>query len=209
MEHSCYVSGLRTESRQFDLRHFSAHHCYPLRIKLSLHVSHTKYQSTLFSTSKYLVFYQIEKHCWMQTPFFFLSRFLIIMCVCVWFLPYIDMNQPHVDMCSPSWSPLPPPSPSRPSRSSQCTNPERPVSCIEPGLVICSTSDNIHVSMLFSQIILWNHPCFSHRAQKSVLYILSLLLSLISGHHYHLSKVHICVVIYCIVIFLSDLLHSV
>ena len=54
---------------------------------------------------------------------------------------------------SPSWTPLPPTSPSHPSESSQCTSPERPVSCIEPGLVIYFTYDNTHVSMLFSQII--------------------------------------------------------
>ena len=30
---------------------------------------------------------------------------------------------------------------------------EAPVSCIQPGLVICFTIDNIHVSMLFSQNI--------------------------------------------------------
>ena len=38
--------------------------------------------------------------------------------------------------------------PSHPSGSSQCTSPEHPVSCIEPGLTICFTYDNIHVSML-------------------------------------------------------------
>ena len=63
------------------------------------------------------------------------------------------MNQPWVYMCSPSWPSLPPPSPSHPSGSSQCTSPEHPVSCIEPGLAIYFTYDNIHVSMLFSQII--------------------------------------------------------
>ena len=63
------------------------------------------------------------------------------------------MNQPWVYMCSPSWTPLPPPSPGHPSGSSQCTSPEHPVSCIEPGLAIYFTYDNIHVSMLFSQII--------------------------------------------------------
>ena len=68
-------------------------------------------------------------------------------------LPYIDMNQPWMYMCSPSWTPIPPPTPSHPSGSSQCTSPEHPVSCIEPGLVICFTYDNIYVSMLFSQII--------------------------------------------------------
>ena len=41
-----------------------------------------------------------------------------------WFLPYIDMNQPSIYMCSPSRTPLPPLSPSHPSGSSQCTSPE-------------------------------------------------------------------------------------
>ena len=68
-------------------------------------------------------------------------------------LPYIDMNQPWVYMCPPSWIPLPPPSPSHPSGSSQCTGPERPISCIKPGLKIYFTYGNIHVSMVFSQII--------------------------------------------------------
>ena len=63
------------------------------------------------------------------------------------------MNQPWVYMCSPLWTPLPFPSPSHLSGSSQCTSPEHPVSCIKPGQVIYFTYDNIHVSMLFSQII--------------------------------------------------------
>ena len=41
-----------------------------------------------------------------------------------WVLPYIDMNQPWSYMYSPSWSPLPPPSPPDSSGSSQCTRPE-------------------------------------------------------------------------------------
>ena len=43
------------------------------------------------------------------------------------------MNPPQVYMCSPSRTPLPPPSPYHPSGSSQCTSPKHPVSCIEPG----------------------------------------------------------------------------
>ena len=75
----------------------------------------------------------------------------------------------HGCTCVPIWASLPPPSPSHPSGSSQCTSPEHLVSCIKPGLVICFTYDNIHVSMLFSQ----NHLIFtfSHRVQKTVLYI--------------------------------------
>ena len=34
------------------------------------------------------------------------------------------MNQPWIYMCSPSWTPLPPPAPSHPSGSSQCTSPK-------------------------------------------------------------------------------------
>ena len=45
--------------------------------------------------------------------------------ICSGFLSYIEMKQPWVYMCSPSWSPLPPPSPPAPSRSSQCTRSER------------------------------------------------------------------------------------
>ena len=49
--------------------------------------------------------------------------------------------------------PLPPPSLSPPSGLSQCTSPEHPVSCLKPGLAIYITYGNIHVSVLFSQII--------------------------------------------------------
>ena len=68
-----------------------------------------------------------------------------------WVLPYIDMNQPWMYMCSPSWPFLLPPSPSHPSGSSQCTAPEHPV--IEPGLMMYFTYGNIHDSVLFSHII--------------------------------------------------------
>ena len=78
-----------------------------------------------------------------------------------WFLPYIDMNQ--CTCVSP-----PPPSPSHPSGLSQWMGFECPVSCIKLGLVIRFTYGNIHVSMLFSQIIP-SSP--SPRVQKSVLYI--------------------------------------
>ena len=82
--------------------------------------------------------------------FFFWVLFIYFLYNIVLVLPYIDMSLPWVYMCSPSWTPLLPPSPSHPSGSSQCTSPEHPVSCIEPGLAICFTYDNIHVSMLFS-----------------------------------------------------------
>ena len=93
--------------------------------------------------------------------------------------------------------PIPNPSPtsppSHPSGSSQCTSPEHPGSCIEPGLVIYFTYGNIHVSVLFSQII---PPSPSPTESKSLLFLsVSLLLSRIQDHRYHLSKFHIYICI--------------
>ena len=93
----------------------------------------------------------------------------MLFCVCVWFynhfiffnfyfyfillyntvlvLPYIDMNQPRMYMSSPSWIPLPPPTPYHLSGSPPCTSPKHPVSCIEHRLAIHFLHDIIHVSM--------------------------------------------------------------
>ena len=122
-------------------------------------------------------------------------------------LPYFNMNLPWVYMCSQSWNPLPPPSSYHPSGSSQCTSPKHPVSCIEPRLAIHFLHDIIHVSMPFSQII---PPSPSPSESKRLFYTsISLLLSHIQGYHCHLSKFHIYVLVYCIGVFLSGLLHSV
>ena len=110
-------------------------------------------------------------------------------------LPYINMNPPRVYTCSPSWTHLPPHSPYHPSGSSQCTRPEHPVSCIEPGLAIPFTYYIIYVSMPFSQVI---PPSPSPRVQKTVPYIWVFLLSRIQGYRYHLSKFHMYALIYCI-----------
>ena len=103
---------------------------------------------------------------------------------------------------------LTPPSPyHHPSGSSQCINPEHPVSCIEPGLAIHFLYDIIHVSMPFSQIIpLSPSPTESKRLFYTSV---SLLLSHIQGYCYHLSKFHIYALVYCIGVFLFGLLHSV
>ena len=57
----------------------------------------------------------------------------------------------------------------------------------------------------FSHII---PPSPSPTESRSLFFTsVSLLLSRIQGHHYHLSKFHIYAIIYCIGVFLSDLLH--
>ena len=63
----------------------------------------------------------------------------------LWFLPYIDMNQPWVYMCPPVLNP-PPTSLPIPNSSGlfQCTGFECPASCIQLGLVIYFTYGNTH-----------------------------------------------------------------
>ena len=106
----------------------------------------------------------------------------------------------------PILDPLPPPSPSHPSGSSQCTRPEHSVSCIEPGMAISFTSDNIHVSTPFSQT---TPPSPCPTESKRLFYTsVSLLLSCIQGYHYHLSKIpYICVSIlyWCFSFWLTSL----
>ena len=109
--------------------------------------------------------------------------------------------------CSPSWTPLPPPSLYHPSGSSQCTIHEHPVSCIKPGLAIHFIYDIINVSMSFSQII---PPSPSPTESKRLCYTsVSLLLSCIQCYCCLFSKFHIYALVYCIGVFLSGLLHSV
>ena len=104
------------------------------------------------------------------------------------------MNPPQVYTCSPSWTPLPPPSPYHPSASSQWTSPNHPVSSIKPGLVIHFLHDIIHVSVPFTQIIT---PSPSPTESRRLFYTsVSLLLSCIQGYCYHLSKFHIYALVY-------------
>ena len=103
----------------------------------------------------YIISWDISTYFEIRGKFkkFLLLLLLLFALNIVLVLPYINMNLPWVYTCSPSWTPIPPPSPHHPSGSSQCTSPEHPVSCIEPGLAILFTYDIIHVLMPFSQII--------------------------------------------------------
>ena len=59
---------------------------------------------------------------WAGSPstYFFFSFFFFLLYNIVLVLPYINMYPPRVDTCSPSWTPLPPPSLYHPSGSPQC-----------------------------------------------------------------------------------------
>ena len=92
---------------------------------------------------------------------------------------------------SPILSPLPPPSPPHPSGSSQSTGFDLPASCMERALAIRFTDGNIHVSVLFSQII---PPSPSPRVPKSV--FMSFLLPCVWHRCSYLSKFHLYVLIY-------------
>ena len=145
-----------------------------------------------------------KHHCFL---FFVFNFYFILLYNTVLVLPCIDMYLPRVYMSFQSWTPLPPPSPYHLSGSSPCTSPKHPVSCIKHRLAIHFLHDSIHVSMPFSQLI---PPSLSPTESKSPFYTsVSLLLSCIQGYHYHLSKFHIYVLVFCIGVFLSGLLHSV
>ena len=139
-------------------------------------------------------------HEFSRVLFIYFLFYFILLYNTVLVLPYINMNPPQVYTCSQSWTPLPPPFPYHLSGSSQCTSPKHPVSCIEPRLVIRFLYDIIHISMPFSQII---PPSPSPTESKRLFYTSVSLLSHIQGYHYHLSKFHIYVLVYCIGVFLS------
>ena len=153
------------------------------------------HKSSLYSTNAWYFFF---------FKFYFYS---ILLYNTVLILPCIHMNQPRVYMSSQSWAPLRPLTPYHLSGSSACTSPKHPVSCAEHRLAIRFLPDSIHVSMPFSQII---PPYPSPTESQSLFYTsVSLLLSRIEGYRYHLSKFHIYVLVYCIGVFISGLLHSI
>ena len=92
-----------------------------------------------------------------QLFFFFFFSFILIswrlitLQYCSGFC-HIDMNQPWIYMCSPSRSPLPPPSLSHPSGSSQCTSPKH-----------LSHASNLDWQSV-SQLIIYMFWCYSLRS---------------------------------------------
>ena len=128
------------------------------------------------------------------------------------------MNQLWVDMCSPSWIPLAPPPhpitqghPSAPALStlSHALNLDwRSVSHMIIYIFQCSSLKSSHPRLLPQNskdysLLLYLSP--SPTEFKRLFFTsVSLSLSHIYCHCYHLSKFHIYVLEYCICVFLSD-----
>ena len=142
----------------------------PLAFNLSKHQSLLKWVSSLHQVSNILEF-QLQHQSFQWTfrtvfiylsiyfyfrfppPFIFISWRLITLQYCSGFA--IHWHESAMDI---HVFPTPIPSPTSLSTRSFWVFPVHQVrtlvSCIQPGLVICFTLDNIHVSMLFS----WNIP---------------------------------------------------
>ena len=135
----------------------------------------------------YIIMERVLQYSFLDTPPGIISFFFTLQ-YCIGFAIHRHESTTGVHVF-PILKPLPPPSLYHPSGSSQCTSPKHPVSCIEPGLVICFLYDIIHVSMPFSKII---PPSPSPTESKRLFYTsVSLLLSRIQGYCYHFSKFHI------------------
>ena len=144
---------------------------------------------TIISLSDVFIHYFLALFLFINFYFYFILLYNTVLV-----LPYIDMNPPQVYMSSQTWTPLLPPTPYHCSGSSPCASPKHPASCIKHRLAIRFLHDSIHVSMPFSQII----PPFPTESKSLFYTSVSLLLSRIQGHHYHVCKFHIYVLVYCI-----------
>ena len=159
----------------------------------------------MFLCASWSSVYLLWRNVYLDLLFKIFYLFIFYFTILYW-LPYIDMNQPWVHMCSPSWTPRPPLS--------------HPIPLGHPNAPAPSTL--YHASNLdwrfVSHVIIYVCQCHSPisscplplpQSPKDVYTSMSLLLSCIQGYHYHLSKFHIYALVYCICVFLSGLLHSV
>ena len=136
--------------------------------------------------------------------FSFIYLFLLYNIVLV--LPYINMNLPR-HTCGPH----PEPPSHLPPHTIPLGHPSAPALST---LYCASNLDWQYVSYMMIYMFQCHSPIPScprplPQSPKDCSIHLCLLLSHIQGYCYHLSKVHIYALVYCIGVFLSDLLHSV
>ena len=128
-----------------------------------------------------------------------------------------------VHICPHILNPLPPPFPPYPSGLFQSTGLGCPASCIELALAIYLPNGNVHVSMLFSQLIPSSpSPTNVHKIYVHKMYTKKMNTKVCSLHLCFLccpacgiigtifiNYIYIYALIYSICLPLSDLLHSV
>ena len=110
-----------------------------------------------------------------------------------------------------TWVPNPEPHSHLPPRTISLGHPSAPAPSI---LYPASNLDWQFISYMILYMFQCHSPKSSHplllpQSSKVCSIHLCLLLSCIQGYRYHLSKFHIYVLVYCIGVFLSGLLHSV
>ena len=86
--------------------------------------------------------WHVTESRWHCISFFFLIGGSLLYSIVVVFVIHWPESAMGVHVF-PILNPPPPPSPSHPSGSSQCTSPEHSVSCLKPGLAICFAYGNI------------------------------------------------------------------
>ena len=136
----------------------------------------------------------------LKINFFFKFYFIFKLYSIVLVLPNIKMNLPRVYPGSPSWTLLPPSTPSLWA-----------VPVHQP-----QASSIVHRTWTGDSSHTWYYTCFTPpspsptESTRLIYTSVSLLLSRTQGYCYcyHLSKFHIYVLVYCIGVFLSGLLHS-
>ena len=157
------------------------------------------------STKWYYVFTTCVKYCmYLWTETFFLLFIYFYFAILHWFC--------HALTCichGCTWVPNPEPPSHLSTHIISLGHPSAPAPSI---LYPVSNIDWRFVSYM----IVYMFQCHSSKSShplplpQSLFYTsVSLLLSCIQGYHYHLSKFHIYVLVYCIGVFLSGLLHSV
>ena len=141
---------------------------------------------------------------WIKDSIFFLFYFIFKLYNIVLVLPNIEMNPPQVYMCFPSWTLLPP-----------HTIPLGCLSAPAPSIQYCASNlDWRLISYMIVYMFQCHSPKYPHplplpESIRLFYTSVSLLLSRTQGYCYHLSKSHIYVLVYCIGVFISGLLHSV